>query len=62
MQQFIDIVVSVDLNPKNEICISIIDVIIVHGAFSDAKTISKVSNHSRGWPEGSLFDSYYTKV
>ena len=24
--------------------------------------ISKVSDHSRGWPEGSLFDSYYTKV
>ena len=23
---------------------------------------SKVSDHSRGWPEGSLFDSYYTKV
>ena len=22
----------------------------------------KVSDHSRGWPEGSLFDSYYTKV
>ena len=21
-----------------------------------------VSDHSRGWPEGSLFDSYYTKV
>ena len=25
-------------------------------------TISKVSDRSRGWPEGSLFDSYYTKV
>ena len=24
--------------------------------------VSKVSDHSRGWPEGSLFDSYYTKV
>ena len=24
--------------------------------------ISKVGDHSRGWPEGSLFDSYYTKV
>ena len=24
--------------------------------------LSKVSDHSRGWPEGSLFDSYYTKV
>ena len=23
---------------------------------------SKVSDHSRGWPEGSLFDSYNTKV
>ena len=23
---------------------------------------SKVSDHRRGWPEGSLFDSYYTKV
>ena len=23
---------------------------------------SKVSDHSRGWPESSLFDSYYTKV
>ena len=23
---------------------------------------SKVGDHSRGWPEGSLFDSYYTKV
>ena len=24
--------------------------------------VSKVSDRSRGWPEGSLFDSYYTKV
>ena len=24
--------------------------------------ISKVGDHSRGWPESSLFDSYYTKV
>ena len=23
---------------------------------------SKVGNHSQGWPEGSLFNSYYTKV
>ena len=23
---------------------------------------SKAGDHSRGWPEGSLFDSYYTKV
>ena len=23
---------------------------------------SKVGDHSRGWPEGSLFNSYYTKV
>ena len=23
---------------------------------------SKVGDHSRGWPEGSLFDSYYTNV
>ena len=23
---------------------------------------SKVGDHSRGWPEGSLFVSYYTKV
>ena len=23
---------------------------------------SKVGDHSRGWPEGSLFDTYYTKV
>ena len=23
---------------------------------------SKVGDHSRGWPEGSLFDSYYTMV
>ena len=22
-------------------------------------TYSKVGNHSRGWPEGSLFNSYY---
>ena len=22
--------------------------------------VSKVGDHSRGWPEGSLFDSYYT--
>ena len=28
-------------------------------AFSDVKKKSKVSDHSRGWPEGSLFDSYY---
>ena len=31
----------------------------------DTKYVSrtlKVSDHSRGWPEGSLFDSYYTKV
>ena len=26
------------------------------------KVKSKVSDHSRGWPEGSLFESYYTKV
>ena len=25
-------------------------------------SLSKVDDHSRGWPEGSLFDSYYTKV
>ena len=24
--------------------------------------ISKVGDHSRGWPEGSFFDSYYTGV
>ena len=24
--------------------------------------VSKVGHYSRGWPEGSLFDSYYTKV
>ena len=24
--------------------------------------VSKVGDRSRGWPEGSLFDSYYTKV
>ena len=24
--------------------------------------VSKFSDRSRGWPEGSLFDSYYTKV
>ena len=24
--------------------------------------ISKVADHSRGWPEGSFFNSYYTKV
>ena len=26
------------------------------------KKVSKVGDRSRGWPEGSLFDSYYTKV
>ena len=24
--------------------------------------VSKVGDRSRGWPEGSLFNSYYTKV
>ena len=24
--------------------------------------VSKVGDRSRGWPEGSLFDSYYTEV
>ena len=24
--------------------------------------VSKVGDFSLGWPEGSLFDSYYTKV
>ena len=24
--------------------------------------VVEVSDHSRGWPEGSLFDSYYTNV
>ena len=24
--------------------------------------VSKVSNYGRGWPEGSLFNSYYTEV
>ena len=24
--------------------------------------VSKVGDHSRGWPEGSLFNSYYTEV
>ena len=28
----------------------------------DIVKVSKVGDHSRGWPEGSLFDSYYTKV
>ena len=26
------------------------------------KIVSKVGDCSRGWPEGSFFDSYYTKV
>ena len=26
------------------------------------KVKSKVGDRSRGWPEGSLFDSYHTKV
>ena len=26
------------------------------------KSKSKVGDHSRGWPEGSLFDSYYIKL
>ena len=29
--------------------------------FSSNK-VSKVGDHCRGWPKGSLFDSYYTKV
>ena len=24
--------------------------------------VSKVGDHSRGWPEGSLFNSYYTEM
>ena len=24
--------------------------------------VSKVDDHSWGWPEGSLFDGYYTKL
>ena len=24
--------------------------------------VTKIGDRSRGWPEGSLFDSYYTKV
>ena len=24
--------------------------------------LSKVGDHSRGWPKGSLFNSYYTEV
>ena len=26
------------------------------------KKVSKVGNLSQGWPEGSLYNSYYTKV
>ena len=29
---------------------------------SNNKKVSKVGDHSRGWPEGTFFDSYYTKV
>ena len=37
--------------------------IVWNGRDFDIETVkSKVSDHSRGWPEGSLFDSYYTKV
>ena len=35
--------------------------IIVDKASSKNK-LSKLANHSRGWPEGSLSNSYYTKV
>ena len=32
------------------------------GKYERYKYVSKVGNHSWGWPEGSLFNSYYTKV
>ena len=28
----------------------------------DVRYLVKVDDHSRGWPKGPLFDSYYTKV
>ena len=31
-------------------------------AWHDDDEVSKVGNYSRGWPEGSLFNSYHTKV
>ena len=36
--------------------------VCVHVCVCVCEYISKVGDHSRGWPEGSLFDSYYTKV
>ena len=30
--------------------------------FEQLKKVSKVGDLSQGWPEGSLFNSYYTKV
>ena len=34
--------------------------IIIMGIIVSSK--SKVGDHSKGWPESSLFNSYYTKV
>ena len=30
--------------------------------YKEHNKVSKVGNHSRGWPEGSLFNSYYTEM
>ena len=35
---------------------------IIWNAKQNELKVSKVGDHSRGWPESSLFDSYYTKV
>ena len=34
----------------------------LHAPHGRWQSILKAGDHSRGWPEGSLFDSYYTKV
>ena len=41
--------------------ISLIHTVKRLNSFISNNIVSKVGEHSRGWPEGSLFDSYYTK-
>ena len=47
--------------PKTQVDSQLLDHAIIIQRVNIYKK-SKVSDHSRGWPEGSLFDSYYTKV
>ena len=57
-------------NVKQEIAVGdeVLVLLPLKAKFPESYTIlrklvkSEIGDHSRGWPEGSLFDSYYTKM